>query len=1008
MAQYLFRRDDWLCRWSCHAGEAVARQLADGWDIWAKQADVERQADIPVSREEEVGGYGGDHVADAKWPAISGAEIWTLAPPPCSCLRRPATACPAAARPTVRRPAGRPSRVPPSLALRASLVLARRPACFDTWLDDLKLYLLSDSRDIVSLFDHTPGASLAPPATADSATRSQWLTRDVAARLAVRNHMPLAERDHFGQHKTAKALYDAVVARYSSPAIAALGRLILPYLFPELSPFATVEDLVSHLRTSDARYRTALLAEFLDRNPPLMYITLYFIVARLPDSLRAIKDHFLTLDPTDLTVDLLERHLIAAETSVVAVGAARGNPRTPFFEGCFPSPLAPSYASAAAVDILGAQDVGAACAISGKCRSSKSKGGRSGGGGSGGGGGGSNRGGGGSGDGGSGGSGGGSGGFGGGRGGGGGGGDGGSSGSGGSRGGAVQRGGSGGGQRQQQQCRSKTPSPQQLREWFAQDDAWCVEFGDEAERTRWAELHGSGVEIFALDYDAILAAIEAAALGASESALPGTAPAAALHTFTLDSGASRCFFRDSTTPTPLSAPVPVRLADPSGGLILARSSTVLSCPAVPSGSLSGLHLPSFSTNLVSIAALEDVMVTTTTLGGVRIRYGSTPLARVASYRTRISYGTNRLGHPSLPRLRGMHSRLLVFGLPMSLPPFPPSPAPPCLPCVEGRQRAAPRSSSFPPTTAPLQTLHMDMWGPARVCRQGRERYFLLIVDDCTRYTTVFPLRSKGEVPDVLIPWIRAVRLELRERFREDLPVLRLHSGRGGEFSSDLLLDFCHGDGILQSFTLPAVMQNEIAERRIGLVMEVAHTSMIHAAAPHFLWPFAVRYAAHQLNLWPHVTFDESVAYYCLFHYRSAPITPSPLFLAPGPPPVDPLPPQGRAPSGVSQVDPLPGTVPVEVAVDSGAARGVASGGAASRGAEPLSAEPGGAEPTGAEPGGAESEGAGSGGAEPGGAEPGGTDPEGADPGGAESEGAESGGTEPRGTASAGGPASASP
>ncbi|CAI5949878.1 unnamed protein product, partial [Closterium sp. NIES-64] len=32
----------------------------------------------------------------------------------------------------------------------------------------------------------------------------------------------------------------------------------------------------------------------------------------------------------------------------------------------------------------------------------------------------------------------------------------------------------------------------------------------------------------------------------------------------------------------------------------------------------------------------------------------------------------------------------------SSPPLPPSPAPPCLPCVEGRQRAAPHSSSFPP------------------------------------------------------------------------------------------------------------------------------------------------------------------------------------------------------------------------------------------------------------------------------------------------------------------------
>ncbi|CAI7874938.1 unnamed protein product [Closterium sp. NIES-53] len=330
---------------------------------------------------------------------------------------------------------------------------------------------MSDSRDIVSLFDHTSGASLAPLATADSATRSQWLTRDAAARLAVLNHLPLAERAHFGQHKTAKALYDAVVARYSSPATAALGRLLLPYLFPELSAFATVEDLVTHLRTSDARYRAALPSEFLDRNPPPIYITLYFIVTRLPDSLRAVRDHFLALDPTALTADLLEQHLLAAKTSVVAVGATRGTPRTPFFEGCSPSPLAPSYASAAVVDVLGAEDVGATSAIDGKRRIDKGKGGTSGGGGSGGGGGGGSGGSGGSGGGGSGGSGGGSGGFGGGSGGGGGGGDRGSGGSGGSRGGSVQRGGYGGGQREQQRRWSETPSPQQLHEWFARRGA---------------------------------------------------------------------------------------------------------------------------------------------------------------------------------------------------------------------------------------------------------------------------------------------------------------------------------------------------------------------------------------------------------------------------------------------------------------------------------------------------------------------------------------------------------
>ncbi|CAI7884298.1 unnamed protein product [Closterium sp. NIES-54] len=78
------------------------------------------------------------------------------------------------------------------------------------------------------------------------------------------------------------------------------------------------------------------------------------------------------------------------------------------------------------------------------------------------------------------------------------------------------------------------------------------------------------------------------------------------------------------------------------------------------------------------------------------------------------------------------------------------------------------------------------------------------------------------------------------------------------FSSNLLRDFCRGEGILQSFTLPdSPQQNGIAECRIGLFVEVARTSMIHVVAPHFLWPFAVRYATHQLNLEPCVSLPET-------------------------------------------------------------------------------------------------------------------------------------------------------
>ncbi|CAI5467640.1 unnamed protein product [Closterium sp. Yama58-4] len=590
---------------------------------------------------------------------------------------------------------------------------------------------------------------------------------------------------------------------------------MLPYLFPDLSTFTTVADLITHLRTSDARLRAALPTEFCAKNPPPLYWTLHFIVTRLPDTLRSVRDHFLARCPTELTVALLEEQLLAAEKSIVAVGAARGAPRTPIFEGCSPSPLAPSYAAAAAVDFLGADS--------------------------------------------------------------------------------------------QQQQRPQTT--QQLREWLAQrgtsggsgrcsyvirtgdrkgqtcgrfhtpyrcfsrlDDAWREEMGADVERPRWAELMRAGVDVFALDYDAIIAAmyaltvsaegdcylcvppdpgIEPAALGTSESALSGMVPPVLAPPSAVPAGFESALSGTAPTETALSGTAPTEACHTfTLDSVLAQSTTVLPCPAVPSGSLSGFHLPSFSTNL---------------------------------------------------------------------------------------------------------TLHLDVWGPARVRGQGGERYFLLVVDDYSRYTTVFPLRTKGEVPAVLIPWIRTVRLQLRRRFRTDLPVLRLHSDRGGEFSSDLLRTFCQAEGIEQTFTLPdSPQQNGVAERRIGLVMEVARTSLVHAAAPHFLWPFAVRYAAHQLNLWPRVslpetsptlrwtgevgdasrfrvwgsrafvrdttadkvssraipyvflgfppdtpgwqfyhptsrrvfasqdvTFDESVPFYRLFPYRTAPLPPPPLFLAPG-------------------------------------------------------------------------------------------------------------------------------
>ncbi|CAI7852777.1 unnamed protein product, partial [Closterium sp. NIES-54] len=189
---------------------------------------------------------------------------------------------------------------------------------------------------------------------------------------------------------------------------------------------------------------------------------------------------------------------------------------------------------------------------------------------------------------------------------------------------------------------------------------------------------------------------------------------------------------------------------------------------------------------------------------------------------------------------------------------------------------------------------------------------------------------------------------LRERYRRELPVLRLHSDRGSEFSSGLLEEFYRDEGIHQTLTLPASpQQNGIAERRIGLIMEVARTSMIHAATPHFLWSFAVRYSAHQLNIWPRVFEPETsptlrwtgkVGDMSVFRVwgalslvrdaKASKLSSRTLrcvflgFPTDAPPwqfyhpRLHPLPPRGPAPSGVSQVDPPPLVELLEISSDS--------------------------------------------------------------------------------------------
>ncbi|CAI7905747.1 unnamed protein product [Closterium sp. NIES-54] len=160
------------------------------------------------------------------------------------------------------------------------------------------------------------------------------------------------------------------------------------------------------------------------------------------------------------------------------------------------------------------------------------------------------------------------------------------------------------------------------------------------------------------------------------------------------------------------------------------------------------------------------------------------LARIGYSPTRLSSGTTASVTPPY--------RISAICIPVSLSQAFPSPCPPSRTHLPRRTfpvlRGGRHSSEFPPTTAPLHTLQMDVWGQAPVGGMDQERYFLLVVDDYTRYTTVFSLRCKADISGLPSP-ASAIR-------------------QGRELSFEFSQEFSQDEGIVQSFTLPASPQQK--------------------------------------------------------------------------------------------------------------------------------------------------------------------------------------------------------
>ena len=186
----------------------------------------------------------------------------------------------------------------------------------------------------------------------------------------------------------------------------------------------------------------------------------------------------------------------------------------------------------------------------------------------------------------------------------------------------------------------------------------------------------------------------------------------------------------------------------------------------------------------------------------------------------------------------------------------------CESCVMGKQHRTP----FPKDTRHraselFEIIHTDVCGPMHVKSFGNSQYFVTFIDDYSKYTQVYFLKSKDQVLEKFKEFVSYVNT-----LGKKVKVLR--SDNGGEYCSKAFKDYLKEHGILHQTTVPYnPEQNGTAERMNRTLLEAARSMMYHAGMPKEFWAEAVNTAAYTRNRSPTNSLNNATPFECLFNRK---------------------------------------------------------------------------------------------------------------------------------------------
>ena len=199
----------------------------------------------------------------------------------------------------------------------------------------------------------------------------------------------------------------------------------------------------------------------------------------------------------------------------------------------------------------------------------------------------------------------------------------------------------------------------------------------------------------------------------------------------------------------------------------------------------------------------------------------------------------RLGHPGLHRLKGLHlyaHGVEDFEVPKNFQ---------CDVCDQAKMVKAINREPREKTTVPGARLHSDYWGPYPTKSiVGGCIYYVFLLDEATGEAVLRPIASKDEVRPFLVHNVRSMIVQGRRL----VVIVRLDNAKEYQAAKESLRELGVELEFVSTYT---AYQNGMSERFNRTITTIARAMLIWSGLPLSFWAEAVVYACLIYNKLPH-------------------------------------------------------------------------------------------------------------------------------------------------------------